>query len=98
MTSTASTYEVAALAKMPYKMLTKISEDLDYVQLSKLGRRVYRTCTTVPSAPNGNNGHLGLAMHVVQYQARNGGNPYVASPNHTGTYDITIAANGRRVL
>eukprot|EP00957_Ditylum_brightwellii_P124859 9518034-Ditylum_brightwellii.AAC.1 len=98
MANTVSAYEVAALAKVPYKMLTKISEDPDYVQLSKLRREVYRNCAAVPSALNENNGYLGLLMPAAQYQAKNGGNPYIASPNYPGTYNNTIAANTGRVL
>eukprot|EP00957_Ditylum_brightwellii_P106293 8108689-Ditylum_brightwellii.AAC.1 len=55
-------------------------------------------CATAPSTLNGNNERLGLAMPVAQYQTRNGGNPYVASLNHPGTYNNTIAANAGRVL
>ena len=31
-----SAYEAAALAKMPYKTLSKVNEDPNYVELSKL--------------------------------------------------------------
>eukprot|EP00957_Ditylum_brightwellii_P108831 8301489-Ditylum_brightwellii.AAC.1 len=37
--------------------------------------------------------HLGLAIPNAQYQTRNGGIVYVASPNHPGPYDGTIANN-----
>eukprot|EP00957_Ditylum_brightwellii_P149297 11370796-Ditylum_brightwellii.AAC.1 len=37
-------------------------------------------------------------MPVAEYQTRNGGNIYIASPNHPGTYDSTITANAGRVM
>eukprot|EP00957_Ditylum_brightwellii_P031414 2381790-Ditylum_brightwellii.AAC.1 len=78
---------------MPYKTLTKVSEDLNYIELSKLCREVYRNCAVVQSALNGNNGHLGLDMPVAQYTPRTGGVAYVDSPNHPGAYDVMIANN-----
>ena len=93
-----SAYEAAALAKMPYKTLSKVNEDPNYVELSKLRREVYRNCSSVHSARNGNMGHLGLAMPPTQYAARNGGVAYVGSPNNPGPYDETIAANAGSVL
>eukprot|EP00957_Ditylum_brightwellii_P014752 1112222-Ditylum_brightwellii.AAC.1 len=89
----ASAYEATMLAKMLFKMLTKASEDPNYIELSKLQRDVYRNCAAVHSALNDNNGHLGLAMSATNYTTRNGGATYVASPTHQGTYDDTIAAN-----
>eukprot|EP00957_Ditylum_brightwellii_P071139 5407322-Ditylum_brightwellii.AAC.1 len=78
---------------MPYKELTKVNEDPNYVELSKLRREVYRNCAAVHSSLNGSMGHLGLAMPNAQYQAHNGGVAYVGSPNHPGPYDGTIANN-----
>eukprot|EP00957_Ditylum_brightwellii_P108094 8246622-Ditylum_brightwellii.AAC.1 len=98
MTSTAGAYEVAVLAKMPFKTLSKVGEDLNYVELSKLRQEVYQNCAALPSSLNGNNGHLGLVMPAVDYTACNNGNPYVASPNHPGNYDTTIGTNDCRVL
>ena len=92
-----STYEVAALAKMPYKTLTKVNDDPNYVELSKLRREVYRNCAAVHSALNGNMGHLGLVMPPADYTAQNGGIAYVASPTNPGPYDGTIANNAGSV-
>eukprot|EP00957_Ditylum_brightwellii_P095203 7250771-Ditylum_brightwellii.AAC.1 len=64
-----STYEVAALAKMPYKTLTKVNDDPNYVELSKLHRKVYRNCAAVHSLLNGNMGHLGLVISPADYAA-----------------------------
>eukprot|EP00957_Ditylum_brightwellii_P037105 2809013-Ditylum_brightwellii.AAC.1 len=98
MTSTAGAYEAAVLAKMPFKTLSKVGEDPDYVEVSKLRREVYQNCAAIPSLLNGNNGHLGLVMHVADYAMRNNGNLYVASPNHPWNYNTTIGANVGRVL
>eukprot|EP00957_Ditylum_brightwellii_P133318 10165196-Ditylum_brightwellii.AAC.1 len=83
---------------MPYKTLTKVSEDPNYIELSKLYQEVYQNCAAVQSALNGNNGHLGLAMPVAQYTARTGGVTYVDSPNHPGRYDATIAKNAGQIM
>eukprot|EP00957_Ditylum_brightwellii_P069661 5290331-Ditylum_brightwellii.AAC.1 len=93
MSMNASAYEIAALAKMPYKALTKLSEDPNYVELSKLHRGVYRNCAAAQSLQNGNNGHLGILIPAAKYTTRNGGVAYTATPNHPGTYDSNIAAN-----
>eukprot|EP00957_Ditylum_brightwellii_P107817 8224794-Ditylum_brightwellii.AAC.1 len=69
MSGTVRAYEVAVLAKMPYKELTKLNEYPNYVELSKLRQEVYRNCLAVHSILNGNMGHLGLAMPNAQYQA-----------------------------
>ena len=87
MSGTVSAYEAAVSAKMPYKELTKVNEDPNYVELSKLCQEIYRNCTAVHSSLNGNMGHLGLAMPNAEYQTRNGGVVYVASPSHPGPYD-----------
>eukprot|EP00957_Ditylum_brightwellii_P008991 679816-Ditylum_brightwellii.AAC.1 len=84
MSMNASTYEMAVLAKMPNKTLTKVSEDPNYVELSKLCREVYQNCAAVQSSPNGNNGHLGIAMPAANFTTRNGGVVYTATPNHPG--------------
>eukprot|EP00957_Ditylum_brightwellii_P119188 9092173-Ditylum_brightwellii.AAC.1 len=97
MTSTCA-YEAVVLAKVPFKTLSKVGEDPNYVELSKLQRGVYQNCAAVPSSFNGNNGHLGLVMPAADYTTHNNGNPYVASPNHPRNYDTTIGANARRVL
>ena len=70
MSGTVSAYEAAVLAKMPYKELTKVNEDPNYVELSKLRREVYRNCAAVHSSLNGNMGHLGLSMPNAEYQTR----------------------------
>ena len=70
MAMNASAYEMAALAKMPYKTLTKVSEDPNYVELSKLRREVYQNCAAVHSFCNGNNGHLGIAMPINKYTTK----------------------------
>eukprot|EP00957_Ditylum_brightwellii_P119455 9114104-Ditylum_brightwellii.AAC.1 len=93
MSMNASAYKTAALAKMPYKTLMKVNEDPNYVELSKLCMEMYRNCAAVHNSCDGNNGHLGLAMSVAKYNARNGGITYTATPNHLGMYDGTIAAN-----
>eukprot|EP00957_Ditylum_brightwellii_P143086 10902228-Ditylum_brightwellii.AAC.1 len=98
MAMNASAYKMVALAKMPYKTLTNLSEDPNYVELPKLRREVYRNCAAVHSSCNGNNWHLELAMPVAHCAARNGGVAYTATPNHPGTYDMTIAANVGRVM
>eukprot|EP00957_Ditylum_brightwellii_P080644 6133581-Ditylum_brightwellii.AAC.1 len=82
---------------MPYKTLTKVNDYPNYVELSKLRRKVYRNCAAVHSALNGNMGHLGLVMPPSDYTARNGGIAYVASPNNQGPYDSTIANNAGSV-
>eukprot|EP00957_Ditylum_brightwellii_P107745 8220270-Ditylum_brightwellii.AAC.1 len=74
-------------------MLAKVSKDPNYIEFSKLQREVYRNCTTVHSALNGNNGHLGLAISVTNYTIRTEGAVYVASLTHQGMYDVTIAAS-----
>eukprot|EP00957_Ditylum_brightwellii_P052394 3973541-Ditylum_brightwellii.AAC.1 len=84
---------MAALAKMPYKTLTKVSEDPNYVELSKLRREVYQNCAAVHSSRNSNNSHLGIAMPINKCTTRNGGVVYTATLNHPGTYDSNIAAN-----
>eukprot|EP00957_Ditylum_brightwellii_P013993 1055654-Ditylum_brightwellii.AAC.1 len=80
----ASAYETVTLAKMPYKALTKVSEDQNYVELSKLRREVYRNCAAVQSSSNGNSGYLGIGMPAAKYTTRNGGVAYTATPNHPG--------------
>eukprot|EP00957_Ditylum_brightwellii_P021373 1611917-Ditylum_brightwellii.AAC.1 len=60
MTSTASAYEAAVLANMPFKTLSKVGEDPNYVEFNKLQREVYQNFAAVTSSLNGNNGHLGL--------------------------------------
>eukprot|EP00957_Ditylum_brightwellii_P076578 5820170-Ditylum_brightwellii.AAC.1 len=97
MTSTCA-HEAAVLTKMPFKTLSKMGEDPNYIKLSKLQREVYQNCSAVPSSLNGNNGHLGLVMPVADYTTRNNGNLYVASPNHPGNYNTMIRANARRIL
>eukprot|EP00957_Ditylum_brightwellii_P033652 2550983-Ditylum_brightwellii.AAC.1 len=82
---------------MLYKILTKVNEDPNYVELSKLRREVYRNFAAVHSALNGNMGHLGLVMPPADYAARNGGIAYVVSPNNPGPYDSTIANNAGSV-
>eukprot|EP00957_Ditylum_brightwellii_P162486 12373157-Ditylum_brightwellii.AAC.1 len=82
---------------MPYKTLTKVSEDPNYVKVSKLRREVYQNCAAVHSSCNGNNCHLGIAMPINKYTTRNGGVAYTATPTHPGTYDSNIAANVGRV-
>eukprot|EP00957_Ditylum_brightwellii_P156775 11932449-Ditylum_brightwellii.AAC.1 len=69
MSGTVSAYEAAVFAKMPYKEVTKVNEDLNYMELSKLRQEVYRNCVAVHSSLNGNMGHLGLVMPNAQYQA-----------------------------
>eukprot|EP00957_Ditylum_brightwellii_P211483 15366218-Ditylum_brightwellii.AAC.1 len=97
MSMNASTYEIAELAKMTYKTLTKVSKDPNYVELSKLHREVYQNCATVQSSRNGNNGCLGIATSAAKYTTRNGGIVYTATPNHPGTYDSNITGNAGRV-
>eukprot|EP00957_Ditylum_brightwellii_P077456 5885377-Ditylum_brightwellii.AAC.1 len=97
MVMNANAYEMAALAKMPHKTLTKVSEDPNYAELSKLRREVYRNCAAVHSSHNGNNSHLEIAMSTAKYTTRNEGVAYTATPNHPGTYDSNIAANAGRV-
>eukprot|EP00957_Ditylum_brightwellii_P009915 748227-Ditylum_brightwellii.AAC.1 len=98
MSTNASAYKATTLAEVPYKMLTEVSEDLNYIELSKLCQEVYQNCAAVQSALNGNNGHLGLAMPIVQYTARTGGVAYVDSPSSPGAYDATIANNAGQVM
>eukprot|EP00957_Ditylum_brightwellii_P101154 7708842-Ditylum_brightwellii.AAC.1 len=98
MTSTTSVYEAAVLAQMLLKTLSKVGEDPNYIEFSKLQREVYQNCAAVMSSLNGNNGHLGLVMPAAQYTVSTNGNPYVASPNHSENYDTTIGANACRVL
>eukprot|EP00957_Ditylum_brightwellii_P178558 13601336-Ditylum_brightwellii.AAC.2 len=93
MSTSVSAYKAVALAKMPHKMLTKVSKDPNYIELSKLCQEVYQNCAAVQSALNGSNGHLEIAMPVVQYTTRTGGIAYVDSPNHSGACDATIANN-----
>eukprot|EP00957_Ditylum_brightwellii_P174746 13305083-Ditylum_brightwellii.AAC.1 len=83
---------------MPFKTLSKVGEDPNYVELSQLRQEVYQNCAAVPSSLNGNNGHLGLVMPEADYATCNNGNPYVASPNHPGNYDTTIGAKASRAL
>ena len=71
MAMSANAYEMAALAKIPYKTLTKVSEDPNYVELSKLRREVYQNCAAVHSTQNGNNGHLGLVMDPAKICNKN---------------------------
>eukprot|EP00957_Ditylum_brightwellii_P147619 11242108-Ditylum_brightwellii.AAC.1 len=61
---------------MPYKTLTKVNDDPNYVELSKLCREVYQNCAAVNSTLNGNIGHLRLVMPPADYTARNGGIAY----------------------
>eukprot|EP00957_Ditylum_brightwellii_P059634 4526929-Ditylum_brightwellii.AAC.1 len=82
---------------MQYTILTKVNNDSNYVELSKLRCEVYRNCAAVHSALNGNMGHLGLVMPLADYTAQNGGIAYVASLNNPGPYDGTIANNAGSV-
>eukprot|EP00957_Ditylum_brightwellii_P199304 15191889-Ditylum_brightwellii.AAC.1 len=82
---------------MPYKTLTKVSEDPNYVELLKLSREVYQNCAVVHSSCNSNNGHFGIATPTTKYTTRNGGVAYTATPRHPGMYDSNIAANAGRV-
>eukprot|EP00957_Ditylum_brightwellii_P006436 488523-Ditylum_brightwellii.AAC.1 len=93
-----STYEAAVLAKMPFKTLTKVGEDPNCVELSKIRREVYRNCAAVHSTQNGNNGHLGLVVEATKYAMRTGGVAYIVSPQHPGTYDPNIAASSGQVV
>ena len=65
-----SVYEAPVLAKMPFKTLTKVSKDPNYVELSKLQREVYQNCAAVHSSQNGNNSHLGLVTEATKCAAR----------------------------
>ena len=69
MTSTVGAYEAAVLAKMLFKTHSKVGEDPNYIELSKLQREVYQNCAAVTSSMDGNNGHLGLVMPAAQYAA-----------------------------
>eukprot|EP00957_Ditylum_brightwellii_P170080 12946314-Ditylum_brightwellii.AAC.2 len=97
MAMNASAHETAALAKMPYKTLTKVSEDPNYIELSKLHKEVYQNRAAVHSSCNKNNGHLGIAMLIGKYTTRNGGVVYTAATNHLGAYDSNIAINAGQV-
>eukprot|EP00957_Ditylum_brightwellii_P078988 6007938-Ditylum_brightwellii.AAC.1 len=46
---------------------------------------------------NGNNVHLKLVISETEYAARNGGNPYIASPNYPSVYDTTMGISTSRV-
>eukprot|EP00957_Ditylum_brightwellii_P081279 6182864-Ditylum_brightwellii.AAC.1 len=83
---------------MPFKTLTKVSKDPNYIELSELHQEVYQNCAAVHSTQNGNNGHLGLVMDAAKYATRTGGVAYNASPQHLGTYDSNIAANSGCVV
>eukprot|EP00957_Ditylum_brightwellii_P102845 7837217-Ditylum_brightwellii.AAC.1 len=78
---------------MLFKMLMKVSEDPNYIELCKLSREVYRNFAAVHSSQDGNNGHLGLALPAAQYAKQNGGESYIVSLNHPETYDRIIVAN-----
>eukprot|EP00957_Ditylum_brightwellii_P161048 12261063-Ditylum_brightwellii.AAC.1 len=83
---------------MPFKTPTKVSEDPNYIELSKLHQEVYQNYAVVHSAQNGNNRHLGLVIDAAKYATRTGGVAYIASPQHPGTYDPNIAANSGHVV
>eukprot|EP00957_Ditylum_brightwellii_P083192 6325333-Ditylum_brightwellii.AAC.1 len=93
-----SAYEAAVLEKMPFKTLTKVRKDPNYVELSKLQHEVYQNYAALHSSQNGNNGHLGLVMEATKYATRTGGVACVASPQHPRTYDPNIAANSGQVV
>eukprot|EP00957_Ditylum_brightwellii_P197133 15019591-Ditylum_brightwellii.AAC.1 len=65
-----SAYEAAVLAKIPFKTLTKVSKDPNYVEFSKLCCEVYQNCSAVHSSQNGNNSHLGLVTEATKCAAR----------------------------
>eukprot|EP00957_Ditylum_brightwellii_P190274 14483434-Ditylum_brightwellii.AAC.2 len=82
---------------MQFKTFSKVSNDPNYIEFSKLRREVYCNGAAMYSSLNKNYGHLGLVMAVTEYTVRNGDNPYISSLIHSRVYDTTIGINTSRV-
>ena len=89
--------ESAIMARTPNAVLTKVRGDSDYVQFSKVGKKVYQKLSAVSTtygAPK--DFHLGLGMTDAKYFVCTGVD-YVV-PLNPGIYNVTIGANVSHVI
>ena len=83
--------ESVVMARMPNVVLTKVREDGDYVQFTKLRKEVYqslRAVSTTYGAPGYD--YRGLGMTDAKYFFRTG--VHYVFPLNPGIYNVTIRA------